>query len=71
LAACGSQPNGKVTTALIFCDIAKERWRELCAQVEKEQDLGKLLELIEELNHLLDEKQARLKSDLPPQGETS
>jgi hypothetical protein len=44
----------------------QERWRELCARVEKEQDLGKLLALIEELNHLLVEKEARLKSRLPP-----
>jgi hypothetical protein len=50
----------------------QERWGELCAQVEKEQDLEKLLELMEELHHLMDEKQNRPGAmpgqDSPPPG---
>jgi hypothetical protein len=38
----------------------KERWRELCERASVEQDVTKLLELVEEINKLLDEKQRRL-----------
>ena len=37
-----------------------ERWRQLCEQAAVEQDSGKLLELIREINRLLDEKKQRL-----------
>jgi hypothetical protein len=39
----------------------QERWRELCKQAEKEQDVRKLIELAEEINRLLKEKEDRLK----------
>jgi hypothetical protein len=39
----------------------RERWRELCEQAEKEQDPRKLVELAEEINRLLEEKETRLK----------
>jgi hypothetical protein len=38
----------------------KDRWRELCKQAEREQDPDKLVELTEEIDRLLSEKQNRL-----------
>ena len=38
-----------------------ERWRQLCELAEKEQDPKKLLELAEEINRLLEEKEQLLK----------
>lgn len=40
----------------------KARWVELCEQAAVEQDPGKLLELIREINRLLREKQDRLEN---------
>jgi len=37
-----------------------ERWMELCAQAAIEQDPGKLLSLVEEINRLLLQKERRL-----------
>jgi hypothetical protein len=42
-----------------------ERWMELCEQTSVEQDPVKLLELVKEINRLLDEKDARLRSTVP------
>jgi hypothetical protein len=39
----------------------RERWRELCELAEKEQDPRKLVELTEEINRLLEEKERRLR----------
>lgn len=49
----------------IDCDINpamkdKERWLELCQQAAVEQDPKKLMELVEEINRLLAEKEQRL-----------
>ena len=44
----------------------RERWRELCEQAEKEQDPKKLVELAEEINRLLEEKETRLKKQPKP-----
>jgi hypothetical protein len=44
----------------------KERWMELCAQAAVEQDPKKLMELVQEINALLEEKERRL-GILPPQ----
>ena len=38
----------------------KERWMELCAQAAVEQDPQKLMELVEEINNLVEEKERRL-----------
>jgi hypothetical protein len=38
----------------------KERWQELCEQAAVEQDSGKLLALVQEINRLLEEKRNRL-----------
>jgi hypothetical protein len=38
----------------------EERWIELCKQAAVEQDSEKLVALIQEINRLLEEKQARL-----------
>lgn len=43
----------------------KEKWMELCQQAATEQDADKLLKLITEINRLLDEKENRLKGNLP------
>jgi hypothetical protein len=37
-------------------DEPKERWLELCELAEKEQDAGKLIALVSEINRLLEEK---------------
>jgi hypothetical protein len=44
----------------------REKWRELCAQAAIEQDPKKLLELTEEINRLLAEKETRLKRSTSP-----
>lgn len=38
----------------------KERWQSLCEQAANEQDPQKLLELVQEINKLLEDKQHRL-----------
>ena len=38
----------------------RERMYQLCAMIEKEQDHGKFLRLIQELNELLERKEQRL-----------
>jgi hypothetical protein len=37
----------------------KERWIELCEQAAKEQDRERLLQLVQEINRILDEKKDR------------
>jgi hypothetical protein len=39
----------------------KEHWMELCEQAATEQDPERLLQLINEINRMLDQKQERLK----------
>jgi hypothetical protein len=39
----------------------ESRWMEVCQQASIEQDQEKLLVLINEINHLLDEKEERLR----------
>jgi hypothetical protein len=41
----------------------KERWEQLCAQAAVEHDPHKLLQLIEEINRLLAEKEQRLRAE--------
>jgi hypothetical protein len=48
-----------------------EKWMELCALAAKEQDSAKLLALTQEIVCLLDEKEQRLKGQLPPTSESS
>jgi len=43
----------------------RERWMELAARATEEQDPEKLMEIIEELNVLLEEKERRLGSTPP------
>ena len=43
------------TNLSMDCD-PKERWLELCALAAKEQDAGKLIALVTEINRLLGEK---------------
>jgi hypothetical protein len=38
-----------------------ERWQQLCALAVEEQDSGKLLEIVKEINRLLEEKEQKLK----------
>ena len=38
----------------------KERWMEVCTQIAEEQDRHALIELVDELNQLLEEKAKRL-----------
>ena len=40
----------------------KEIWMHLCERAAIEQDPDKLMDLIREINHLLEEKERRLKS---------
>jgi hypothetical protein len=39
----------------------KERWEQLCAQVQVEEDPSKISELVAEISKLLKEKEARFK----------
>jgi hypothetical protein len=39
----------------------KEEWMQLCERAAVEQDAGKLMELVSEINRILDEKENRLK----------
>lgn len=41
--------------------VAGERWRRLCEQAQTEQDPEKFMALIQEIERLLSEKEARLK----------
>jgi hypothetical protein len=41
----------------------EERWKQLCEQAAKEQDPGKLMELIAEINRLLAAKDKRLRGE--------
>ena len=41
----------------------QERWKELCAQAAVEKDPVKLIELVDEINRLLDEKEARARAN--------
>ena len=43
----------------------KELWMQLCAQAAVEQDPGKLLTLVAEINRILEEKERRL-GIIPP-----
>jgi hypothetical protein len=38
----------------------KERWQELCEQAAIEQDPQRMIELVEEINRILTEKEQRL-----------
>ena len=38
----------------------RERWMDLCELAAKEQDPEKLLKLVQQINQMLEEKQARL-----------
>ena len=44
----------------------RERWQELCEQAMTEQDPERMIKLVEEINRLLVEKQARLKAQSKP-----
>jgi hypothetical protein len=48
-----------------------EKWMELCALASKEQDPAKLLALTQEIARLLEEKEQRVKGQLPATGESS
>ena len=39
----------------------RERWEQLCKQAADEQDPEKLMELVDEINRRLDEKEQRLR----------
>jgi hypothetical protein len=49
----------------------KARWMELCEQAAVEQDPQKLMELVEEINRLLLEKEKRVGIVLPPRSEST
>jgi hypothetical protein len=38
----------------------RERWKELCELIADEQDPGRMMELVKELNRILAEKEQRL-----------
>lgn len=41
-----------------------ERWYELCKHAAVEKDPERLLQLVQEINRLLEEKEAKLKKEL-------
>ena len=44
-------------------DETRERWRELYEQAAAEEDSRKLVQLVQEINDLFEEKQARLRKN--------
>jgi hypothetical protein len=44
----------------------KEHWEKLCAEAAVEQDPKRLMELVQEINRMLDEKEQRLLRKRPP-----
>src|SRR5262245_8720600 len=70
---CFSNPHFRGIHFYFLCDIRNtkylpcmkgetgERWRKLCEQAAVEQDPDKVLELANEINRLLDEKERRLR----------
>jgi hypothetical protein len=46
----------------------KPNWTELCRHVSVEQDPDKLMELIREITHLLDDKEERLRLERSKKG---
>ena len=44
----------------------KERWKELCAQAAVEKDAEKLHALVQEIDRLLQDKEARLRNGPAP-----
>ena len=46
-----------------------EEWQRLCDQAAQEQDPERLLELVQQINHLLEQKERRLKKEGMSQGE--
>ena len=49
----------------------KERWQQLCERVVVEQDPEKFMQLVEELNTLLEEKERRLDNKRQPESASS
>ena len=49
----------------------KERWQQLCERVVVEQDPEKFMQLVEELNTLLEEKERRLDNERQPESASS
>ena len=49
----------------------KEEWMRLCEMAANEQDSEKLLALVKEINRLLEEKEARLRSEGKPPASNS
>ena len=41
----------------------KELWKKLCEEASIEQDSDRLVQLVQEINRLIEEKQLRLKND--------
>lgn len=65
--ACTFQllPDRSTAKVLFMQGDKKERWQELCALAANEQNPEKLLELVTEINHLLAEKDERLRQPPP------
>lgn len=51
-----------VVGAFLLRGEIRERWQQLCERAAEEQDPGRLMELVAEINRLLTEKELRLKS---------
>ena len=49
----------------------KERWKQLCERVVVEQNPDKFMQLVDELNSLLEEKERRLDEQRQPEGASS
>jgi hypothetical protein len=47
-----------------------ENWNDLCAQVAKEQDPDRLMELVTQINQLLEDKERRLQRKKADEHET-
>jgi hypothetical protein len=47
---------------------SQERWMQLCEQAAMEQDTERLIDLVEEINRMLDEKEQRLECEQSERG---
>jgi hypothetical protein len=47
-----------------------EHWKNLCEQASIEQDPEKLLQLVQEINRALEERQLRIRNDIAGYGGT-
>jgi len=46
-----------------------ERWKELCAAIVEEPDSKRLMELVDKLNRVLEERETEVRRKIEPRGQ--